>query len=71
MVRAAPKERFLESMKLWDTDLALGESLELPILKALSSIRRSGARTLLMGGQAYMFYGAAECSRDRKLLILA
>ena len=34
-----------------------------PILKALSSIRRSGARTLLMGGQACVFYGAAEFSR--------
>ena len=42
-----------------------------PILKALSSIRRSGARTLLMGGQACVFYGAAEFSRDLDLLILA
>ena len=42
-----------------------------PILKALSSIRRSGAKTLLMGGQACVFYGAAEFSRDLDLLILA
>ncbi|MDP9053699.1 MAG: hypothetical protein M3N93_05270 [Acidobacteriota bacterium] len=42
-----------------------------PILKALSSIRRSGAQTLLMGGQACVFYGAAEFSRDLDLLILA
>ena len=42
-----------------------------PILKALSSIRKSGARTLLMGGQACVFYGAAEFSRDLDLLILA
>jgi hypothetical protein len=42
-----------------------------PIRKALSSIRRSGARTLLMGGQACVFYGAAEFSRDLDLLILA
>ena len=41
-----------------------------PILKALSSIRKSGARTLLMGGQACVFYGAAEFSRDVDLLIL-
>lgn len=41
------------------------------ILKALSSIRKSGARTLLMGGQACVFYGAAEFSRDVDLLILA
>src|ERR1017187_3823969 len=42
-----------------------------PILRALSSIQRSGARTLLMGGQACIFYGAAEFSRDLDLLILA
>ena len=42
-----------------------------PILKALSSIQTSGARTLLMGGQACVFYGAAEFSRDLDLLILA
>jgi hypothetical protein len=41
-----------------------------PILKALSSIRKSGARTLLMGGQACVFYGAAEFSRDLDLLVL-
>ena len=42
-----------------------------PILKALSSIHKSGARTLLMGGQACVFYGAAEFSRDLDLLILS
>jgi hypothetical protein len=42
-----------------------------PILKALSSIQKSGARTLLMGGQACIFYGAAEFSRDLDLLIPA
>jgi len=41
-----------------------------PILKALSSIRTSGAQTLLMGGQACVFYGAAEFSRDLDLLLL-
>jgi len=41
-----------------------------PILRALSSIRKSGARALLMGGQACIFYGAAEFSRDLDLLIL-
>ena len=40
-----------------------------PILRALSSIRKSGARTLLMGGQACIFYGAAEFSRDLDLLV--
>ncbi|MBI4910490.1 MAG: hypothetical protein HY820_43135 [Acidobacteria bacterium] len=40
------------------------------IRKALSSIRKSGARTLVMGGQASIFYGAAQFSRDLDLLIL-
>jgi hypothetical protein len=34
-------------------------------------MRKSGARTLLMGGQACVFYGAAEFSRDLDLPILA
>jgi hypothetical protein len=34
-------------------------------------MRKSGTRTLLMGGQACVFYGAAEFSRDLDLLILA
>ena len=42
-----------------------------PILKALSSIRKSGVKTLLMGGQACVLYGAAEFSRDLDLLVLA
>ena len=42
-----------------------------PILKALSSIRTSGVRTLLMGGQACVFYGAAEFSRVLDLIVLA
>lgn len=44
-----------------------------PILRALSSIRtngeKAGARTLPVGGQACVFYGAAEFSRDLDLLI--
>ncbi len=35
-----------------------------PILKVLSSIRRHRGQALLMGGQACVFYGAAEFSRD-------
>jgi hypothetical protein len=33
-------------------------------------MRKSGARTLLMGGQACVFYGAAEFSRDLDLLVV-
>ncbi len=43
-----------------------------PILKVLSSIRTHRVRVLLMGGgQACVFYGAAEFSRDTHLVILA
>ena len=42
-----------------------------PILKVLSSIRAHGVRAPLMGGQACVFYGAAEFSRDTDLAILA
>jgi hypothetical protein len=42
-----------------------------PILKVLSSIQKHRVRALLMGGQACVFYGAAEFSRDTDLAILA
>jgi hypothetical protein len=42
-----------------------------PILKVLSSIRAHRVRALLMGGQACVFYGAAEFSRDTDLALLA
>jgi hypothetical protein len=42
-----------------------------PIRKVLSSIRAHHVRALLMGGQACVFYGAAEFSRDTDLVILA
>ncbi len=42
-----------------------------PILKVLSSMRTHRVRALLMGGQACVFYGAAEFSRDTDFAILA
>ena len=42
-----------------------------PIRKVLSSIQKHRVRALLMGGQACVFYGAAEFSRDADLAILA
>lgn len=42
-----------------------------PILKVLSLIRAHRVYALLMGGQACVFYGAAEFSRDTDLAILA
>ena len=44
-----PQERFRESMKLWDTYLALEVRLtQSLILRALSSIEKNGAMTSLM-----------------------
>ncbi len=42
-----------------------------PILRVLSSIQTHRVQALLMGGQACVFYGAAEFSRDTDLAILA
>jgi hypothetical protein len=42
-----------------------------PILKVLSSIQTHRVQALLMGGQACVFYGAAEFSRDTDLAIPA
>jgi hypothetical protein len=42
-----------------------------PIVKVLSTIRKHGVRALLMGGQACVFYGAAEFSRNADLVIVA
>jgi hypothetical protein len=42
-----------------------------PIVKVLSMILKHGVRALLMGGQACVFYGAAEFSRNADLVIVA
>ena len=42
-----------------------------PIHKVLSTIRKHDVRALLMGGQACVFYGGAEFSRDADFAILS
>ena len=42
-----------------------------PIRKVLLTLRSHRLRYLLMGGQACVFYGAAEFSRDADIAILA
>lgn len=42
-----------------------------PIRKVLSTMQAHDVRCLLMGGQACVFYGAAEFSRDTDLALLA
>ena len=41
------------------------------IHKVLSTFQNCGVRALLMGGQACVFYGAAEFSRDVDFAIVA
>jgi hypothetical protein len=41
-----------------------------PILTVLSTFRKNGVQTLLMGGQACVFYGAAQVSKDIDLALL-
>ena len=41
-----------------------------PILTVLSTFRKNGVQTLLMGGQACVFYGAAQVSKDVDLALL-
>ena len=42
-----------------------------PILKVLSTLTTSRAKYLLMGGQACVFFGAAEFSRDTDIAVLS
>jgi len=42
-----------------------------PIRQVLSTIQTNGIRALLMGGQACVFYGAAQVSKDIDLLLLS
>ncbi len=42
-----------------------------PIRKVLSTIQKHRLQALLMGGQACVFYGAAEFSRDTDFVLLA
>ncbi len=42
-----------------------------PIRQVLSTIQTNGVQALLMGGQACVFYGAAQFSKDIDLVLLA
>jgi len=41
-----------------------------PILKVLSTLTSHEVRHLLMGGQACVFYGAAEFNRDCDIVLV-
>jgi hypothetical protein len=69
--RLSPQERWRESEKLWQLYFYLGGSLDTqPDTQSPFFDPRSQVRALLMGGQACVFYGAAEFSRDTDLAIL-
>jgi hypothetical protein len=42
-----------------------------PIRQVLSTIQAKGVQALLTGGQACVFYGAAQVSKDIDLVLLA
>jgi hypothetical protein len=48
-----------------------GRLIPTPILKVLFSFQKTTAQALLMGGQACVFYGAAEFSRNTDLAVLS
>lgn len=54
------------SILLWEVP-----SIQNPIQKVLSTLSAHKVRALLIGGQACVFYGAAEFSRDTDLTLLA
>jgi hypothetical protein len=67
-----PLERFRESEEIFAQYLAMGGSLDPePDPTSPFTIQATGTRTLLMGGQACVFYGAAQVSKDVGFLILA
>ncbi len=49
------------SLNIWHKEAAL---IPTPILTVLSTFRKNGVQTLLRGGQACVFYGAAQVSED-------
>ena len=42
-----------------------------PIRQVLSTFQTNGVQALLMGGQACVFYGAAQVSKDVDVVLLA
>ena len=70
-----PSQRWTESDKLWafylQADEVEAHLTRNPIRKVLSTLRSHNVRFLLIGGQACVFYGAAEFSRDTDIVILA
>ena len=67
-----PLERFHAarncSRNTWRWEAAL---IPTPIRQVLSTIRKHRVQALLMGGQACVFYGAAQFSKDVDLALLA
>lgn len=47
------------------------DQLPTPVMTVLATMRQHRVRTLLMGGQACIVYGASEFSRDVDLVVLA
>jgi hypothetical protein len=70
--RLSPQERWHDQKSCGKfTSILAARLIRNPILKVLSSIQDPQVRALLMDGQACVFYGAAEFSRNTDLAILA
>lgn len=66
-----PRQRLLESAKLWRFYLQMGGSLDPePDPKSPFYIPEVWRKSLLIGGQACIVYGAAEFSRDTDFVVL-
>lgn len=59
-------KRFLLNIKQQEAAL-----IPTPIRQVLFTIQNNGIQVLLMGGQACVFYGAAQVNKDIDLLLLA
>jgi hypothetical protein len=71
-IELSPIERFRQSEKYSPITRRWGVAL-IPTLirQVLSTLRTNGVQALLMGGQACVFYGAAQVSKVIDLVLLA
>src|SRR5207237_8587697 len=58
--------KFSQTISQWEAAL-----IPTPIRQVLSTMRKHQVRALLMGGQACVFYGAAQFSKDIDLVLVA
>ncbi len=66
--RMTPQQGWAESLRLWDTFILLGGSLEAePDSQSPSTIRKHDARSVMLTPQIRTLCGAAACNRQTQL----